>query len=90
MADGLLLALAIIGVACLPVVFAVAICLDEVLDRVVCGIAEWREQRARRRAIDELNRAVPGDTGTAPAVDLSAPAVKRRVDRLRSAGFSLG
>ncbi|HEY0696179.1 MAG TPA: hypothetical protein VGD43_00035 [Micromonospora sp.] len=92
MADGLSLALAIIGVACLPVVIAMAICLDEILDRVVCGLAEWREQRARRRTIDELNRAVNGDLATAPTADLSAldhpdrPAIEQIAADLRRLG----
>ncbi|MFU8852220.1 hypothetical protein ACNAW0_14730 [Micromonospora sp. SL1-18] len=61
---GLLLVLAILAVCSLPALFALIFCADEILDRVVCGWAEWREQRRERRAIARLDRAVEADALT--------------------------
>ncbi|MFD2763652.1 hypothetical protein [Micromonospora eburnea] len=64
MARGLLLVLAILAVCCLPAVFALIFCADEILDRVVCKWAEWREQRRERRTIARLDRALEADALT--------------------------
>ncbi|MFJ8579237.1 hypothetical protein [Micromonospora sp. NPDC093277] len=64
MARGLLLVLAILAVCCLPAVFALIFCADEILDRVICWWAEWREQRRERRTIARLDRAIEADALT--------------------------
>lgn len=66
----LTLALAFLGVACLPVLFALLFCVDEILDRVVCGWSEWRERRRERRTIARLDRAIEADALTRD-IDLS-------------------
>ncbi|MGC1214933.1 MAG: hypothetical protein WA890_27195 [Micromonospora sp.] len=68
---GLLLMLAILAVCCLPALFALIFCADEILDRVVCGWAEWREQRRERRTIARLDRAIEADALTRD-IDLTA------------------
>jgi hypothetical protein len=60
----LLLALAIFAVCCLPALFALLFCADEIIDRVVCGYAEWRERRRERRTIARLDRAIEADSLT--------------------------
>ncbi|MFG1776533.1 hypothetical protein ACGFIR_03615 [Micromonospora sp. NPDC049051] len=60
----LLLILAFVAVASLPAVIALVFCADEVIDRVACGYAEWRERRRERRTIARLNRAVEADALT--------------------------
>ncbi|WFE38128.1 hypothetical protein [Micromonospora sp. WMMD998] len=62
--QGLLLALAIFAVCCLPALFALIFCADEIIDRVACGWADWREQRRERRTIDRLDRAVEAEALT--------------------------
>ncbi|MEV6694473.1 hypothetical protein AB0M35_23660 [Micromonospora sp. NPDC051196] len=57
----LLLALALVAVVCVPVLVALVICADEVLDRFTCGFAEWRERWRERRLITRLNQAVTAD-----------------------------
>ncbi|TDB71260.1 hypothetical protein [Micromonospora sp. KC723] len=47
--------------ACLPAVFALLFCLDEIIDRVACGLAEWRERRRERRTLARLDRSFDGD-----------------------------
>ncbi|MEH1016119.1 hypothetical protein V6U90_23780 [Micromonospora sp. CPCC 206060] len=47
--------------ACLPIVVAMVLCADELIDRVVCGFADWREARRERRTISHLDRAVEAD-----------------------------
>ncbi|MGC4804718.1 hypothetical protein [Micromonospora sp. DT233] len=64
------LILAIVAVACLPAAFALLFCADEIIDRVACGYAEWRERRRERRMIARLDRAVEADALTA-GVDLT-------------------
>ncbi|MFU8870944.1 hypothetical protein [Micromonospora sp. SL4-19] len=61
---GLLLVLTILAVCCLPAVIALVFCADEILDRVACRWAEWREQRRERRTIERLDRAVEVDALT--------------------------
>ncbi|MGR6316857.1 hypothetical protein Q2K19_08720 [Micromonospora soli] len=61
---GLLLAMAILAVCCLPALFALLFCADEILDRVACRWAEWREQRRERRTIAQLDRAIEADALT--------------------------
>ncbi|MFR9775812.1 hypothetical protein ACL02O_07095 [Micromonospora sp. MS34] len=61
---GLLLVLAILAVCCLPALFALAFCADEIIDRVVCRWAEWREQRREQRTIARLDRAIEADALT--------------------------
>lgn len=56
--------LAILAVCCLPAVFALIFCADEILDRVVCRWAEWRESRRERRTIARLDRAIEADALT--------------------------
>lgn len=56
--------LAILAVCCLPAVFALIFCADEILDRVICRWAEWREQRRERRTIARLDRAIEADALT--------------------------
>jgi hypothetical protein len=65
-----MLVLALLAVACLPVVVAALFCADELIDRVVCGFGDWRERRRRRRTIDRLDRAVRAD-GPPPGIDLT-------------------
>jgi hypothetical protein len=67
---GLLLTLAFLGVACLPAAFALLFCADEIIDRVACAWAEWRERRVERRTIAQLDRAVEADSLTRN-IDLS-------------------
>ncbi|WBB73159.1 hypothetical protein O7602_26290 [Micromonospora sp. WMMD1128] len=62
--QALLLTLAILAVCCLPALFALIFCADEIIDRVACGWAEWREQRRERRTIDRLDRAVEAEALT--------------------------
>ncbi|KKK07306.1 hypothetical protein [Micromonospora sp. HK10] len=61
---GLLLMLAILGVCCLPVLIAMIFCADEIIDRVVCGWSEWRDERRERRTIARLDRAIEADALT--------------------------
>ncbi|MEV5763088.1 hypothetical protein AB0L34_00705 [Micromonospora sp. NPDC052213] len=61
---GVLLVLAFVGVASLPAVIAAVFCADEIIDRVACGWAEWRERRRERRTIARLDRAVEADALT--------------------------
>ncbi|MGW4501804.1 hypothetical protein ACWENR_24735 [Micromonospora sp. NPDC004336] len=61
---GLLLVLAFVGVASLPAVIALIFCADEIIDRVACGWAEWRDNRRERRTIAQLDRAVEADALT--------------------------
>ncbi|WP_262283238.1 hypothetical protein [Micromonospora sp. MA102] len=61
---GLLLVLAILAVCCLPALFALVFCADEIIDRVVCGWAEWRERRRARRTIARLDRAIEAESLT--------------------------
>ncbi|MFC4148808.1 hypothetical protein ACFO0M_21340 [Micromonospora mangrovi] len=68
---GLLLMLAILAVCCLPAAFALLFCADEIIDRVACRWAEWREQRQERRTIARLDRAIEADALTRD-VDLTA------------------
>jgi hypothetical protein len=62
--QGLLLALVILAVCCLPALFALIFCADEIIDRVACGWAEWRERRRERRTIDRLDQAVEAEALT--------------------------
>ncbi|MEU8070211.1 MULTISPECIES: hypothetical protein [unclassified Micromonospora] len=62
--QGLLLALAILAVCCLPALLALLFCADEIIDRVACGWAEWREQRRERRTIARLDRAIEAEALT--------------------------
>ncbi|BCJ58902.1 hypothetical protein Jiend_23240 [Micromonospora endophytica] len=67
----LLLALALAAVVLLPVLIALVVCADEVVDRVSCGYAGWRQRRRERRLIDRLNQAVDADE-IAGRIDLAA------------------
>jgi hypothetical protein len=58
---GLLLVLTILAVCCLPAVLALLFCADEIIDRVVCRWAEWREQRRERCTIARLDRAIEAE-----------------------------
>ncbi|WP_174537281.1 hypothetical protein [Micromonospora chalcea] len=62
--QGLLLVLAILAVCCLPALLAMLFCADEIIDRVACGWAEWREQRRERRTIARLDRAIEAEALT--------------------------
>jgi hypothetical protein len=66
----LVLTLALLAVVCLPAVVAAIICADELIDRIACGLAEWREERRERRIISRLDRAVEADSLTRE-IDLS-------------------
>ncbi|GAA4569266.1 hypothetical protein GCM10023176_25450 [Micromonospora coerulea] len=61
---GLLLVVAILAVCCLPAAFALIFCADEIIDRVACRWAEWREQRRERCTIARLDRAIEADALT--------------------------
>ncbi|MEV0425375.1 hypothetical protein [Micromonospora sp. NPDC050495] len=61
---GLLLALTIFAVCCLPALIALMFCADEIIDRVVCGWSEWRDERRERRTIARLDRAIEADALT--------------------------
>ncbi|MFI7425991.1 hypothetical protein ACIBPB_03290 [Micromonospora sp. NPDC049836] len=61
---GLLLALTILAVCCLPALIALMFCADEIIDRVVCGWSEWRDERRERRTIARLDRAIEADALT--------------------------
>ncbi|MGK5737967.1 hypothetical protein [Micromonospora sp. URMC 103] len=65
-----LLVLAFVAVASLPVLFALIFCADEIIDRVACGYAEWRDRRRERRTIARLDRAIEADALTRD-IDLS-------------------
>lgn len=67
----LLLILAIVAMASLPALIALVFCADEIIDRVACGYAEWRERRQERRTIVRLDRAVEADALTRD-IDLTA------------------
>ncbi|WP_433531065.1 hypothetical protein ACQPYA_02770 [Micromonospora sp. CA-263727] len=67
----LLLAVALAAVVCLPLLIALVICADEVLDRVTCGYTEWRDRRRERLLIAQLDQAVDADE-FASRVDLDA------------------
>ncbi|KXK61727.1 hypothetical protein AWW66_12030 [Micromonospora rosaria] len=56
--------LALFAAACLPVLIALVCCADEILDRLVCAVSEWRERRRERRTIARLDRAVGADALT--------------------------
>ncbi|TCB99573.1 hypothetical protein E0H26_03165 [Micromonospora zingiberis] len=56
----LLLSLALAAVVFVPVLIALVICADEVLDRFACGYAEWRKRRRERHLINRLNQAADG------------------------------
>ncbi|SCE79879.1 hypothetical protein [Micromonospora mirobrigensis] len=58
------LTLAFVAVACLPAAFAALFCADEIIDRVACRWAEWREGRRERRTIARLDRALEADSLT--------------------------
>ncbi|SCG58744.1 hypothetical protein GA0070213_106103 [Micromonospora humi] len=60
----MLLALAILAVCCLPALFALIFCADEIIDRVACGWAEWRERRREGRTIARLDRAIEAEALT--------------------------
>ncbi|WFE63623.1 hypothetical protein [Micromonospora sp. WMMD714] len=60
----LVLVLALLGMACLPVVFALFLCFDEIADRVACGWSEWRDRRRERRTIARLDRDFAADAST--------------------------
>ncbi|SCL55404.1 hypothetical protein [Micromonospora peucetia] len=90
----LLLILAFVAMASLPAVIALVFCADEIIDRVACGYAEWRERRRERRTIARLDQAVEADALTRD-IDLTAldrpdrrPLEELAVDlrRLRSHG----
>ncbi|TDC79186.1 hypothetical protein E1193_19485 [Micromonospora sp. KC606] len=57
--------------ACLPAVFALLFCLDEVVDRIACGWADWRDRRRERRTLARLARSLGGDALTTRGVDLA-------------------
>ncbi|MDG4795792.1 hypothetical protein [Micromonospora sp. WMMD1082] len=73
----LLLAVALAAVVFLPVLIALVVCTDEIVDRLTCGYSEWRERRRERRLIARLDEAVDADA-VAGRVDLGA---LDRVDR---------
>ncbi|MFC7545240.1 hypothetical protein [Plantactinospora sp. GCM10030261] len=91
MADALVLALSILGVACLPAVVAAIVCADELIDRLVCSVDEWRDRRRERRVIGRLDRTVSGAQVTG-GVDPTAfdrieqPAIERIAADLRRLG----
>ncbi|MFJ8686433.1 hypothetical protein [Micromonospora wenchangensis] len=62
--SALTLVLAFLAIACVPLAFALVFCFDEILDRVACGWAEWRERRRERRTIARLDRALATDPVT--------------------------
>ncbi|GAA0381472.1 hypothetical protein GCM10009541_25020 [Micromonospora gifhornensis] len=70
----LLLSLALAAVVCVPALIALVVCADEVLDRVTCRFAEWRERGRERRLITRLNQAVAVE-------DLADPDVLGALDR---------
>ncbi|MEU1885350.1 hypothetical protein ABZ491_07700 [Micromonospora rifamycinica] len=57
----LMLVLALLAMACLPVAFALLLCFDEIADRVACGWSEWRRRRRDRQTIARLDRAFAAD-----------------------------
>lgn len=67
----LLLTLALVAVVLLPVLIALVVCADGMVDRFTRGYAEWRQRRQERRLIAELNRAVEADQLTS-RIDLAA------------------
>ncbi|MFB9237105.1 hypothetical protein ACFFWC_16330 [Plantactinospora siamensis] len=71
MADGLVLALALLGVACLPVAVAAVVCADEIIDRAVCGFGDWRDRRRQHRTIARLDRTLTRGRRT-PDIDSAA------------------
>lgn len=67
----LVLALALLALLCLPVFLALIIGADEIVDRLACAVAEWRDARRERRTIKQLNDAVDAATLTRD-IDLAA------------------
>ncbi|GAB2929903.1 hypothetical protein GCM10027280_16830 [Micromonospora polyrhachis] len=58
----LVLALALLAVVCLPAAVAAIICADELIERFVGALAEWRTAWRDRRTIRRLDRAVEADS----------------------------
>ncbi|MEV4760964.1 hypothetical protein AB0J86_38555 [Micromonospora sp. NPDC049559] len=63
----LVLALALLGVLCLPAVLAAIICADELVDRAVRRYARWRRRRSDRRTVSRLGRALAAELRIADA-----------------------
>lgn len=66
----LLVPLMVAAVVCLPVVIALLICADELVDRLAGRWARWRSRQRERRIIARLDRAVEADALTRN-IDLS-------------------
>ncbi|GIJ08184.1 hypothetical protein ACFFMR_30435 [Micromonospora andamanensis] len=67
----LLLAVALAAVVFVPVLIALIICTDEVIDRLACRYGEWRQRRRERRLVAQLDEAA--DAGAvADRIDLDA------------------
>ncbi len=56
--------LMVAAVVCLPMVIALFICADELVDRFACRWARWRSRRRERRIVARLDRAVEADALT--------------------------
>ncbi|WFE45240.1 hypothetical protein [Verrucosispora sp. WMMD1129] len=66
-----LLAVALAAVVFVPVLIALAVCTDEIVDRLTCRYSEWRQRRRDRCLVARLNEAA--DAGAvADRVDLDA------------------
>lgn len=87
----LVLSLAILAVLCLPAVFALLLCADEIIDRAAWNIDERREARRQRRTISRLNRAVgplsvPRDSDLAALERPDRPTIEQIAADLRRLG----
>ncbi|GAB3964624.1 hypothetical protein V1634_01145 [Plantactinospora veratri] len=95
------LPLALLAIACLPVVIAALICADELIDGSARWLAGHRDSRRSRRAIERLDRAFEVDAPSTevdpteldrvdhPAIERIAADLRRLGDqRLRIAGRS--
>ncbi|WP_018722351.1 hypothetical protein [Salinispora fenicalii] len=66
----LLVTLMVAAVVCLPMLIALLICADELVDRFAFRWAQWRNRHRERRIIARLDRAVEADALTRN-IDLS-------------------
>ncbi|MFI7552266.1 hypothetical protein ACIBQ2_21250 [Micromonospora sediminimaris] len=66
-----LLAVALAAVVFVPVLIALVICTDELVDRLTCRYGEWRQRRRDRCLVARLNEAADA-VAVADRVDLDA------------------
>jgi hypothetical protein len=85
MRDALVLALTLLALLSLPCLVALAVCADDLLDRLTRALDRWRERRTLRRLDRTLGRDMPElpvDAEPRPTIEQIA-ADLRRLDRQR-------